>query len=163
MYDLLIAATRVEQARAVAAETRSQFFPLIGYAGTVARGKNASSSGVPSFNSGVTSDTFMLAGAASWEVDLWGRIRRLSESARAQYFASEEARRDVTISVISQTAQAYFQLLALDEELAIARRATNSYGNSLKLFSDRLQGGVASRLETSTAEGAGSHGGINHP
>ncbi len=150
-YDLRIAATRVEQAQAQAAEARSQFFPLIGYEGGVARGKNAAS-GAPSFNNGVTGDTFMLAGGASWEVDLWGRIRRLNESARAQYFASQEARRDVTISVISQTAQAYFQLLALDEELAIARRATNSYGDSLKLFSDRLQGGVASRLETASAE-----------
>jgi multidrug efflux system outer membrane protein len=151
-YDLRIAATRVEQARAVAAEARSQFFPLIGYSGTVARGKNAAFSGTPSYNNGVTGDTFMLAGGASWEVDLWGRIRRLNESARAQYFASQEARRDITISVISQTAQAYFQLRALDEELAIARRATNSYGDSLKLFSDRLQGGVASRLETASAE-----------
>ncbi len=151
-YDLRIAEARVEQARAVAEETRSQFFPLIGYTGTVARGKNASSSGVPSFNNGVTSDTYALAGAASWEVDLWGRIRRLSESAKAQYFASQEARREVTISVISQVAQAYFQLRALDEELEIARRATNSYGDSLKLFNDRLKGGVASRLESSTAE-----------
>jgi multidrug efflux system outer membrane protein len=151
-YDLRIAATRVEQAHALAAEARSQFFPLVGYVGTAARGKNASSSGVPSFNNGVTVDTYALAGAASWEVDLWGRIRRLNESARAQYLASQEARHDVTISVISQTAQAYLQMRALDEELEIARRATNSYGGSLKLFSDRLQGGVASQLETSSAE-----------
>ncbi len=149
-YDLRIAATRVEKARALAVVTRSQFFPLVGYVGSVARGKNASS-GSPSYNSGVTGDTFMAAGEVSWEVDLWGRIRRLNESARAQYFATREARRDVTISVISQAAQAYFQLLALDEELAIARHATNSYGDSLKLFNDRLQGGVGSKLETSSA------------
>jgi multidrug efflux system outer membrane protein len=151
-YDLRIATTRVEQARALAAETSSQFFPLVGYEGTAARGRNASSSGVPNFNNGVTSDTFSAAGAVSWEVDLWGRIRRLSESARAQYFATREARRDVTISVISQAAQAYFQLLALDEELDIARHATNSYGDSFKLFNERLQGGVSSKLETSSAE-----------
>jgi outer membrane protein, multidrug efflux system len=151
-YDLRIATTRVEQAQALSAEARSQFFPAIGYAGAAARGRNAGFTGTPTFNTGVTSDTFLLAGAASWEVDLWGRVRRLNESAQAQYFASQEARRDVTISVISQTAQAYFQLRALDEELEIARQATNSYGASLKLFSDRLRGGVASRLETSTAE-----------
>jgi multidrug efflux system outer membrane protein len=151
-FDLRIATTRVEQARALAVETRSQFFPLIGYEGAAARGKNASFTGTPSYNNGVTGDTFMAAGGVSWEVDLWGRIRRLNESSRAQYFATREARRDVTISVISQVAQAYFQLLALDDELEIARRATNSYGDSLKLFSDQLQGGVASRLETSSAE-----------
>jgi multidrug efflux system outer membrane protein len=151
-YDLRVAETREEQARALATEARSQFFPLIGYAGAAARGRNSAFSGTPSFNNGTTGDTFALAGEASWELDLWGRIRRLSESARAQYFATREARHDVTISVISQVAQAYFQLLALDEELEIARRTTNSYDESLKLFTAQLQGGVASRLETSAAD-----------
>ena len=67
--------------------------------------------------------------------------------------ASEEARRDVTISVIAQVAQDYFQLLALDRQLAIARAATNSFGESLKLFNERLEGGVASKLETSSGGG----------
>lgn len=151
-YDLRIATTRVEQARALEAEASSQFFPLIGYAATAARGKNASFTGTPSYNNGMTGNTFTAAAGASWEIDLWGRIRRLDESARAQYFATREARHDVTISVISQAAEAYFQLRALDDELEIARRATNSYGDSLKLFGERLQGGVASRLETASAE-----------
>ena len=91
---------------------------------------------------------------ASWEIDLWGRVRRLSESARAQYFATEEARRDVTISLVGGVAQAYFQLLAVDEQLAIAEDTTNSFGQSLKIFNERLRGGVASKLETSAAEAA---------
>jgi multidrug efflux system outer membrane protein len=61
---------------------------------------------------------------ASWEIDLWGRIRRLNESSRAQFFASEEARRDVMTSVIAQVAQEYFQLLALENELEIAKNTT---------------------------------------
>ena len=150
-YDMRIAFTRMEQAQAVAEETRAQFFPLIGYEAGAARGRNAAS-GSPSFNNGITSDTFQAAAGASWELDLWGRIRRMNESARAQFLATQEARRDVTISVISQVAQAYFQLIALDEELAIARDATNSYNDSLKLFQLRQQGGVASRLETASAE-----------
>jgi outer membrane protein, multidrug efflux system len=150
-YDLRIAATRVEQAHAIELEARSQFFPAVGYVGGASRGKNAAS-GAPSFNNGVTEDTFLLAGEATWELDLWGKIRRLNESARAQYFASQEARHDVTISVISQVAQAYFQLMALDDELKISREATNSYNDSLDLFNARMQGGVASRLETATAE-----------
>jgi outer membrane protein, multidrug efflux system len=150
-YDLRVAATRVEQAHAIELEARSQFFPAIGYVGGASRGKNAAS-GAPSFNNGVTSDTFVLAGEATWELDLWGKIRRLNESARAQYFATEEARHDVTISVISQVAQAYFQLVALDAELEISRETTNSYNDSLELFNAQMQGGVASRLETSSAE-----------
>jgi outer membrane protein, multidrug efflux system len=149
-YDVRIALKRVEEAGAIAAQARAEFFPQLGYAGSIARAKNASS-GTPVYN-GTTSDTYIAAGTASWEIDLWGRIRRLNESARAQYLASEEARRDVTISVISQAATAYFQLLALDRELQIAKDATNSFGQSLKIFSERMNGGVASKLESSSAE-----------
>ena len=82
-----------------------------------------------------------------------GAASGASPSPRARsIFASEEARRDVTTSILAQVAQDYFQLLALDRQLAIAQSATNSFGESLKLFTERLQGGVASKLETSSAE-----------
>lgn len=151
-YDLRIAVTRVEQAQAIAEETRAQFFPLVGYRASAERGKN-SANGFPT-GSGKTAGIYALTATASWEVDLWGRIRRLNESSRAQYFASREAQRDVRISIISQVAQAYFQLLALDADLRIEREATNAFGESLRIFSERLQHGVASRLETSAAEAA---------
>jgi multidrug efflux system outer membrane protein len=148
-YDLRIAVTRVEQAQAMADETRAQFFPQLNYQGAAGRGKNAAN-GVPAVT-GKTADIFAVAGNASWEIDLWGRIRRLNESARAQYLATREAQRNVRISIISQTAQAYFQLLALDAELQIAKEATNAFGESLNIFSERLAHGVASRLEISAA------------
>jgi multidrug efflux system outer membrane protein len=151
-YDLRIAVTRVEQARAIADEARAGFFPQVNYQGIAGRGKNAAN-GTPTINP-KTSDIFAAAGNASWEIDLWGRIRRLNESARAQFLATREAQRNVRISIISQTAQAYFQLLALDAELQIAKDATNAFGESLKIFSDRLEHGIASRLEISAAEAA---------
>jgi multidrug efflux system outer membrane protein len=151
-YDLRIAITRVEQAQAIADEARAGFFPQINYQGIAGRGKNAAN-GVPTA-SGKTADIFAADANASWEVDLWGRIRRLNESARAQFLATREAQRNVRISIISQTAQAYFQLLALDAELQIAKEATNAFGESLKIFSERLEHGVASQLETSAAEAA---------
>ena len=152
-YDLRIAVARVEQARAIAAQARAGFFPQVAYQGQVSRGKNAiAGNSFP--NGGQTADNFLVAGSASWELDLWGRIRRLNESGRAQYFASQEARRDMLIIVISEIAQNYFQLLALDREMAIANRTTNSFGESLRIFTERLQGGVVSRLETSRAEAA---------
>jgi len=150
-YDLRIAITRVEQARAMAAQARAGFFPQINYAATAARGKNVGGGNTPS-PTGTIGNVFAADVNASWEIDLWGRIRRLNESARAQFLASEEARRDVMISLIAQVAQNYFQLLALDQQLAIARQSTNSFGQSLKIFNQRLQGGVASILETSSAE-----------
>jgi multidrug efflux system outer membrane protein len=151
-YDLRIAVTRVEQAHAIADEARAGFFPQLNYQGIAGRGKNAAN-GVPTAT-GKTADIFVADANASWEIDLWGRIRRLNESARAQFLATREAQRNVRISIISQTAQAYFQLLSLDAELQIAKEATNAFGGSLKIFSERLEHGVASRLETSAAEAA---------
>jgi multidrug efflux system outer membrane protein len=150
-YDLRIAITRVEQSRAILMENRALFFPQLNYSGTLARGKNAAN-GFTAFEGGQTTDVFLLSGSASWELDLWGRIRRLNESARAQLLASEEARRDVMITVISDVATAYFQLLALDRAMEIAQRTTNSFGESLRIFSERYQGGIVSKLETSAAE-----------
>jgi multidrug efflux system outer membrane protein len=150
-YDLRIATTRVEQSRALLAQTRSAFYPQVGYQGGFGAGKNVSVES-PSYTGEPAGKEYYLAGDVSWEIDLWGRIRRLTESSRAQYFATEEARRNVTISLVASVAQTYFQLLALDEDLVIARNTTNSFGQSLRIFSERLRGGVASKLETSSAE-----------
>ncbi|HWH69494.1 MAG TPA: TolC family protein, partial [Candidatus Sulfotelmatobacter sp.] len=153
-YDLRVAIARVEQARAILAQNRALFFPQLNYQGSVSRGKNTGGGSTLIFTGGNTVDTLAIGGSAAWELDLWGRIRRLNESARAQLLASQEARRDVTISLIGEVAQAYFRLLALDQQLAIAQRSTNSFGESLRIFSQRMQGGVVSKLETSAAEAA---------
>lgn len=150
-FDLRVAVTRVEQARASAAQARGQYYPQLDYAVSAGSGKNIGAGDTPSPN-GVRGSSLAAYATASWELDLWGRLRRLNESARAQYLASREARRDVQISLIALVAQNYFQLLALDRELAIARQSTNSYGASLKIFNERLHGGVASKLETASAE-----------
>lgn len=149
-YDMRIAVTRVEQARDIALETRSQLFPQLNYTGGVAREKNSANGFLVSNPN--TVNYFAGGITASWDIDLWGKIRRLTESARAQYLASREAQRDVRISIISQTAQAYFQLLALDADLRIEEQATNDFGQTLKLFQEQLRYGVASRLETSAAQ-----------
>jgi multidrug efflux system outer membrane protein len=150
-YDLRIATTRVEQSRALLAQTRSAYYPQVGYEAGVAGGRNVTVGG-PSYTGQSAGKEYYGALDASWEIDLWGHIRRLTESSRAQYLATEEARRNVTISLVASVAQTYFQLLALDEELVIARNTTNSFGQSLRIFSERLRGGVASKLETSSAE-----------
>jgi multidrug efflux system outer membrane protein len=150
-YDLRIAITRVEQSRAMLAEARAGFFPQLDYAASAGRGQNVGAGGTPS-PTGTSGTIFTGDASASWEIDLFGRIRHLTEAARDQFLASQEARRDVMISLIGQIAQSYFQLLALDRQLQIARDSTNSFGQSLKIFNERLVGGVASKLETSSAE-----------
>jgi multidrug efflux system outer membrane protein len=152
-YDLRMAIARVEQSRAILEQNRGLFFPQLNYGLDASRARNASGN-TPVFTGGSTANTFSIAGNASWEIDLWGRIRRLNESARAQLLASEEARRDVMITVLSEVATAYFQLLALDQAMEIARQTTNSFGESLRIFSQRFQGGIVSKLESSAAEAA---------
>ena len=87
-------------------------------------------------------------------MDLWGRVRRLNESARAQLLASEEAQHGVRLSLLGEVATDYLELLELDQELKIAIGTTNSFDESLKIFTQRLQGGTASDLEASRAEAA---------
>ncbi|NLI80310.1 MAG: efflux transporter outer membrane subunit [Deltaproteobacteria bacterium] len=151
-YDLRVAVTRVEQARQIAAQARAQFFPAINYDGSIATGRNSFLTS-PSPNGGQTTDSALLDLSVFWEIDLWGRIRRLNEAARAQLFATDEARRGVMISLVSAVAQAYFELLQLDLQLNIAKRNAKSFEDTLKIFTQRLEGGVASKLETSSAEG----------
>ncbi|MGO9018519.1 MAG: efflux transporter outer membrane subunit [Syntrophobacteraceae bacterium] len=151
-YDLLIAISRVEQARQIAAQARAQFFPQIGYEGSVATGKNTFLT-TPSPNGGTTTGSALLDLNVFWEIDFWGRIRRMNEAACAQYLATEEGRRGVIISLVSSVAQAYFELLELDLQLEIAKRYTETFENTYKLFSQRYEGGTASRLDTTSAEG----------
>jgi len=86
------------------------------------------------------------------KIDLWGRVRRMNEAARAYFMATQEGRRAIQISVVSTVATAYLELLELDEHLAIAQRTRESYERTLKLFSDQPAGGPASKLEVSRAE-----------
>jgi outer membrane protein, multidrug efflux system len=152
-YDLQQAVARVEQAREQVTVASSAFVPQIGYGGDIGRGKNALYNSPAALN-GSTESSALLSLNATWEIDLWGRIRRSSEAARAQFLATDEARRGVLITLVSQVATAYFNLLALDQELAVQRGATNAYAGSYRIFSDRLFNGVASKLETDRAAAA---------
>jgi multidrug efflux system outer membrane protein len=149
-YDLKQAVARVEQARNLAVAARAPLFPQIGYGGDVGRGRNAVFN-TPAVLGGATETSAQINLNAFWEIDFWGRIRRLSEAARAQYLATDEARRGVTITLVSDVATTYFQLLALDEQMKIQRAATNAYAGTYRIFSDRRTNGVASRLETDRA------------
>ena len=148
-YDLRIAAARVEQAQALAGATRAEFFPQVGYEGGAGRTQGAIQ--FQGFSSAAV-NVFGGAFTMSWELDVWGKIRRANEAAFADLFASEEFRRGVVLSLVSEVARAYFDLLELDLELDIARRTTESFQQTLTLFTQRLQMGVASKLETARAE-----------
>ena len=152
-YNLKQAIERVEQARYAAIAVRSALFPQISYSGDLSRGRN-SLDNAPFTLDGATRTSALAGLNAAWELDFWGRIRRLSQAAQAQYLATDEAQRSVAITLISDVATAYYQLLELDQELQIQREATNAYMGSYRIFYDRLVNGVASKLETDRAAAA---------
>ncbi len=152
-YDVKSAVARVEQARQQVTVARAPLFPQVGYGGDVGRGRNAMVNSMTP-TSGTTESSAQVNLNAVWEIDFWGRIRRLTEAARAQYLSTDEARRSVTITLVSDVATAYFNLLDLDQELAIQRAATNAYAGSYRIFDDRRSKGVASKLETDRAAAA---------
>jgi len=154
-YDVNIAVARVQEARANLSIARSDLYPSLDYSGGASRSKIgpgvSGQTGGPVRNA---TSSYFAAMSASWEVDIWGRIRRLTEAARATLLATEEARRGVWLTLVSDLGQAYFELLALDVRLQIARNSTNAYQRTYDLFLDRFNLGVASKLETSRALGA---------
>jgi multidrug efflux system outer membrane protein len=152
-FDARIAAARVGEYRAMAAQVHGMLLPSVGYEANADRGRNAVL-GNPFSEGGTIANGFDGYLSAAWEFDLWGRVRRLDEAARAQYLASEEARRGVLLSLVSDVVTAYYELLELDEERAIAVQTTASFADSLRLFQRQLEGGVVSRLDTETAKAA---------
>lgn len=146
-YDLQLALARVEQERALAGVARSQYFPQIGYGGGIT-GQQAP---FPL----VSNHTYYSYNFSTlWEIDLFGRIRKLNEAQRAVYFGSEDARRDIRILVLSDVAQGYFRLRALDADVEIAHRTVMSFQDTLDIFQHRLEGGAASGLEVARAQAA---------
>lgn len=140
--DVRIALARVEEARARYGIAGSARFPDVDYSVQAGRGRQ----------NGETASAVVADVAAGWEVDLWGRIRRLNEAARAQYLASEEGRRAVQLALVAEVATAYIDLRELDAELAIATKTVSAFQNTFDLFDRRLRGGTASGVETSRAE-----------
>ena len=151
--DVRIAATRVEQARELASQARSQYLPGAGYQTAISGGKNESA-GAAAPNGGNTTGTALAGIQATWDLDLWGKIRHMNEAALANYVATEQGRRGVLLSLVSSVAQGYYELLELDLQLEIAHRTADSLKGSLKIFEERLEGGTASKLETTRADAA---------
>ncbi len=150
--DVQIAAANVEQAAAVLTQARAPLYPQAGYSGDASKGRGSEMNATPIPPSVPNPQTsYQVLAGASWELDLWGRIRRLSEAARAELYATEEARRGVVLSLVSAVATSYVQLRAYDEQLVIARRTKDAYGESVRLFELQHKHGVVSRMTVEQA------------
>jgi len=144
-YDLRLAVSRVEQEQALLGVTHSQYYPQVAYDGNISGQQSPT----------VANHTYYSYSFTSfWEIDLFGRIRKLNEQQRAIYFSSEEARRDVRLAIMAQVAQGYFRLRALDSQLDVAKQTVQSFQATLNIFEDKLKGGAASGLEVARAQAA---------
>jgi multidrug efflux system outer membrane protein len=153
-WDIKIAAARVLQAEAALKIARSQFFPNISAGGDLVTTRS-SETGPATIPPGMNpqrdyGDVFV--GMSAYEVDLWGKIRRANESARARLFATVDAQRAVRQTLVAQVATAYLGLLELDYELEIAQRTLAVRTNSLQLTEAREKGGVAAMQDVAQAK-----------
>ena len=141
-YDIRIAAQRVLQAEGQVSATRSGLFPQLGVQGVGAR------TGV---NSPIESAAGVF-GLASWEIDLFGKLRRATEASRAELLAVQENQKAVMQILVAQVASAYFDLREYDAELELVRESIKTRQESLMLVTSRAEGGVGSLLEVDQAQ-----------
>jgi outer membrane protein, multidrug efflux system len=145
--DLRAAVARVEEMRARAGIARSFLYPQVdGTANYTARGATSAQA-----DGADDEDTFHQSGTygfrLSWELDLFGKLRRQEEAAIALALASEQARRGVMVTLVGDIASSYFLLRELDIQLFIARQTLEINNQTVQYFQDRLDGGVSNRLE----------------
>jgi multidrug efflux system outer membrane protein len=147
-YDVRTAVQRVVEYRARAGIEQNDYYPVINVGTGYMRGRN--SDYVP--GGGVTGNAINAQAAFSWELDLWGRLRRLNEASQANYLASQDVRRGVYLATAAQVAQSYFELRELDVLLDLARSNTQAFQATYDMFNRRFQGGASSALEIDQAE-----------
>jgi multidrug efflux system outer membrane protein len=155
-YDLRDAVARVQEARANLGIVHSNQLPQVDASGALEFTRLSRDGQFPLPASFVTAQNRNWGQATlnllSFEVDLWGRLRRATEAARANLLNAKENRKAVVSTLVSEVASNYFQLRELDYELEISQRTLESRRTSLQLVSDRKGGGVATRLDLRQAE-----------
>jgi multidrug efflux system outer membrane protein len=151
--DLLIATARVDQFVGQLAVVRSQFYPQLGYSLDASRNR-ASRLGNPPIPAPADPYYTLYQGAlsAQWQIDLFGRVRRQSEAAQAQVYASEQGRRGVILTLVTSVASSYIALRALDRQLEIAQATAKNYADTARIFDLRFKGGVVSEVELNQVE-----------
>jgi multidrug efflux system outer membrane protein len=155
--NLAAAAARFEQARDLIAVARSGYYPQLTAGGTPNGDLNRQRTSVNEPQNGrpagqpYTYDTFTAPIYLGWEIDLWGRVRRQSEAARANFIASADDLESAKLDVGAEVADDYFSLRTLDDEYALIARTIEDYRRSLELTQNRRRGGIVSDLDVAQA------------
>ena len=142
--DLQIATARIEEARARFGVTHAARLPQVGALADIYRDREAGDT--------TAEDNFELSATVAWEVDLWGRLRRADEAARADMLATMEARRGVVLTLVADVARVYFELRDLDRRMRITLGTIATRRDALEIAELRFEGGLTSQLEVRQAE-----------
>jgi multidrug efflux system outer membrane protein len=143
-YDLQLATERINAARAQVTVTRSSLFPQVAGNGTFSGGKES--------NFQTNFNFLTLTADAAFQLDLFGKLRRATEASRAQLLATEDARRTVILTLVSDMATDYFALLELDLQLQITHDTVKAQEDSVRLTKYRVEHGVATKLDVLQAQ-----------
>jgi multidrug efflux system outer membrane protein len=150
--DLQRATARIEQYRGQLRTVRAGLFPQFGLGVGGQRGRSDKFVDTPLSEFDGVANQYQTGLNASWEIDLWGRLRRQSEAASAQVLGSQYAQRGVALSLVSSISAGYLNLLGLDEQLAIAEQTAQSRKEALDILQKRYDRGVIRQIELSQAQ-----------
>lgn len=154
--DLKIAAARIDQFLGVLGTTRAALYPQVGVGAAAGRERVSETAGPTPIQglpgSHPTFNNFQLGLSASWEIDLWGKIRRATEAAQATLLASEESRKSVRLTLISSVTNSYIALRELDKQLEISRSTARSYETVYNIIKLRYDYGWVSAMERNQAK-----------
>lgn len=144
--DILVAVARIQEARADVRTARAALLPTMDGAAGAQRGRDLGPSGV------LTTTAIQPEVQVNWQVDLFGRLSRLTDAARLRYVASQADRDATALAIASQVAQAYIALLALDAQLMVSRETVTSRKEALRLATDQASVGYISQFELTQAQ-----------
>lgn len=153
--DVKIAAARVEQFIGQYGTTRAALFPQVGSGAGYGRQRVSELTGPSPLEDTGTNPTFNSSELflnVNWEIDIWGKLRRATEAARANILSTDEARRTVVLTLVSAVANSYINLSDLDKQLELTRKAAQSYKESYDIFKLRFEHGVVSEIEVSQSK-----------
>jgi len=165
--DLKIAAMRIDQFLGLYTTTRAALYPQIGIGASAGRERVSETAGPQPLKglSGTHAEfnNFQVGLSASWEIDLWGKLRRATEAARASLLATEEARKSVVLTLVSAVTNSYLNLRDLDKQLEITRQTAKSYESIYNIIKLRYDFGWVSRMEKVQAQEQFEHASANIP
>lgn len=149
--DLKLAEARLREARAARGIVAADAFPTVDANGDYLRNRASARTGTP-FTGGTETDLWAAGFDASWEIDVWGRVRRGVEAADADIGAAEESRRDVLVTLMSEVARNYVEVRSFQRRLEVARSNAEAQQLAVDLTGERFRAGIASELDVMQAK-----------